>query len=104
MALSRTRTAAAAVPVGLVLALFLTRKTWLGRIASISAPAMMGLAFLVVPSLHTGCCAARAPSRSLLSGQTTSWQYVLDEEVSLQPPLGHGLGNKRVLLRRGEGE
>ena len=106
VALSRTRTAAAAVAVGLVLALFLTRKTWLGRIASISAPAMMGLAFLVVPSLHNWLLRGQGTKQiSSLSGRTTSWQYVLDEEVSLQTALiGHGLGNKRVLLRRGEGD
>ncbi|MEU4396660.1 O-antigen ligase family protein [Kribbella sp. NPDC023855] len=106
VALSRTRTAAAAVAVGLVLALFLTRKTWLGRIASISAPALMGLAFLVVPSLHTWLLRGQGTKQiSSLSGRTTSWQYVLDEEVSLQTAIiGHGLGNKRVLLRRGEGD
>ncbi|NEA33675.1 O-antigen ligase family protein [Streptomyces sp. SID13031] len=106
VAASRTRTAAAAVAVGLVLALLLTRKTWLSRIASISVPALMGLAFLVIPSLHTWLLRGQGTKQiSSLSGRTTSWQYVLDEEVSLQTAIiGHGLGNKRVLLRRGEGD
>ena len=34
-----------------------------------------------------------------LSGRTTSWQAVVDEKVSTQTAIiGHGLGNKRVLL------
>jgi len=42
---------------------------------------------------------------SSLSGRTTSWQAVLDEKVSTQTAIiGHGLGNKRVLLTRGEGD
>lgn len=103
---SRTRTAAAAVAVGLVLALMLTRKTWFGRIMSVSVPALMGLAFLVIPSLHMWLLRGQGTKQiSSLSGRTTSWQYVLDEDVSLQTAIiGHGLGNKRVLLRRGEGD
>ncbi|TCN42815.1 O-antigen ligase [Kribbella orskensis] len=106
VALSRTRTAAAAVAFGLVLALLLTRKTWWGRIASISVPGLMGLAFLMIPSLHTWLLRGQGAKQiSSLSGRTTSWQYVLDEQVSLQTAIiGHGLGNKRVLLRRGEGD
>ncbi|MDX6258730.1 MAG: hypothetical protein QOH84_418 [Kribbellaceae bacterium] len=106
VAASRTRTAAAAIAVGLVLALLLTRKTWFARIASISVPALMGLAFLVIPTLHTWLLRGQGTKQiSSLSGRTTSWHYVLDEEVSLQTAIiGHGLGNKRVLLRRGEGD
>lgn len=106
VAASRTRTAAAAVAVGLVLALLLTRKTWFSRIASISVPALIGAAFMVIPSLHEWALRGQGTKQiSSLSGRTTSWQYVLDEEVSLQTAIiGHGLGNKRVLLRRGEGD
>ncbi|WP_328322357.1 hypothetical protein OHA70_26900 [Kribbella sp. NBC_00382] len=106
VAASRTRTAAAAIAVGLVLALFLTRKTWFARIASISVPALMGLAFLVVPTLHNWLLRGQGTKQiSSLSGRTTSWHYVIDEDVSLQTAIiGHGLGNKRVLLRRGEGD
>ncbi|MDX6282172.1 MAG: hypothetical protein QOH03_3243 [Kribbellaceae bacterium] len=106
VAASRTRTAAAAVAVGLVVALFLTRKTWFARIASISVPALMGLAFLVIPTLHNWLLRGQGTKQiSSLSGRTTSWHYVLDEDVSLQTAIiGHGLGNKRVLLRRGEGD
>jgi hypothetical protein len=106
VAASRTRTAAAAIAVGLVLALLLTRKTWFSRIASISVPALMGLAFLIIPSLHNWLLRGQGTKQiSSLSGRTTSWHYVLDEDVSLQTAIiGHGLGNKRVLLRRGEGD
>ena len=106
VALSRTRTAAAAVGFGLVLALLLTRKTWVGRVATFAVPALVGLVFLSVPSLHTWLLRGQGAAQiSSLSGRTTSWQYVLDEDVSLQTAIiGHGLGNKRVLLTRGEGD
>ncbi|MEI8409355.1 MULTISPECIES: O-antigen ligase family protein [unclassified Kribbella] len=106
VAASRTRTSAAAVAFGLVLALILTRKTWLGRIVSLGVPALVGLAFLTIGSLHTWLLRGQGTRQiSSLSGRTTSWQAVLDEKVSLQTAIiGHGLGNKRVLLRRGEGD
>jgi hypothetical protein len=105
VALSRTRTAAAAVAFGLVLALFLTRKTWFGRLLTLFVPGVVGLLFLSIPSLHTWLLRGQSTKQiSSLSGRTTSWQYVVDEHVSLQTAIiGHGLGNKRVLLTRGEG-
>jgi hypothetical protein len=59
-----------------------------------------------VPTLHTWLLRGQGTAQiSSLSGRTTSWHYVLDEEVSLQTAIiGHGLGNKRVLLTRGEGD
>lgn len=106
VALSRTRTAAAAIAFGLFLALLLTRKTWFGRIAALTVPGAVGLAFLLVPTLHTWLLRGQGTRQiSSLSGRTTSWQAVLEEEVSVQTAIiGHGLGNKRVLLRRGEGD
>ncbi|ADB31815.1 hypothetical protein Kfla_2750 [Kribbella flavida DSM 17836] len=106
VALSRTRTAAAAIAFGLILALLLTRKTWVGRLLTFGVPAVVGLVFLAVPSLHAWLLRGQGAKQiSSLSGRTTSWQAVLDEEVSLQTAIiGHGLGNKRVLLRRGEGD
>ncbi|GAA1511836.1 hypothetical protein [Kribbella lupini] len=106
VALSRTRTAAAAIAFGLFLALLLTRKTWFGRIAALAVPGIVGIGFLLIPTLHTWLLRGQGTQQiSSLSGRTTSWQYVLDEEVSLQTAIiGHGLGNKRVLLRRGEGD
>jgi hypothetical protein len=105
VALSRTRTAAAAVAFGLVLALFLTRKTWFGRLLTLFVPGLVGLIFLSIPSLYTWLLRGQSTKMiSSLSGRTTSWQYVVDEQVSLQTAIiGHGLGNKRVLLTRGEG-
>jgi O-antigen ligase len=106
IAASRTRTSAAAVAFGLVIALIITRKTWVGRFASLAVPAMVGLAFLTIGSLHTWLLRGQGTQQiSSLSGRTTSWQAVLDEKVSVQTAIiGHGLGNKRVLLRRGEGD
>jgi hypothetical protein len=106
IAASRTRTSAAAVAFGLVVALIVTRKTWVGRIASLVVPALVGLAFLTIGSLHTWLLRGQGTQQiSSLSGRTTSWQAVLDEKVSIQTAIiGHGLGNKRVLLTRGEGD
>ncbi|MEU4197383.1 hypothetical protein AB0E69_36180 [Kribbella sp. NPDC026611] len=106
IAASRTRTSAAAVAGGLFLALLLTRKTWFGRFCSLLLPALLGLAFLTIGSLHAWLLRGQGTQQiSSLSGRTTSWQAVLDEKVSIQTAIiGHGLGNKRVLLRRGEGD
>jgi O-antigen ligase len=106
VALSRTRTAAAAVAFGLVLALFLTRKTWWGRLTTMLVPGLVGLVFLAVPTLHVWLLRGQGTKQlSSLSGRTTSWRYILAEKVSLQTKIiGHGLGDKRVLLRRGEGD
>lgn len=106
IAASRTRTSAAAVAFGLVVALIITRKTWGGRIACLLVPGLLGIAFLTIGSLHTWLLRGQGTQQiTSLSGRTTSWQAVLDEKVSTQTAIiGHGLGNKRVLLRRGEGD
>ncbi|MFK4085976.1 O-antigen ligase family protein [Kribbella sp. NPDC020789] len=106
VAASRTRTSAAAIAFGLVLALLLTRKSWFGRLATLGVPALLGIAFLTIGSLHNWLLRGQGTRQiSSLSGRTTSWQAVLDEKVSIQTAiLGHGLGNKRILLRRGEGD
>ena len=69
-------------------------------------PGLLGIAFLTIGSLHTWLLGGQGTQQiSSLSGRTTSWQAVLDEKVSIQTAIiGHGLGNKRVLLRRGEGD
>ncbi|HWD82061.1 MAG TPA: hypothetical protein VG497_24355 [Kribbella sp.] len=106
IAASRTRTSAAAVAFGLVIALIVTRRTWLGRIACLAVPAMLGLAFMTIGSLHTWLLRGQGTRQiTSLSGRTTSWHAVVDEKVSTQTAIiGHGLGNKRVLLTRGEGD
>jgi len=106
IAASRTRTSAAAVAFGLVIALIITRRTWTGRFVSLAVPGLLGLAFLTIGSLHDWLLRGQSTRQiSSLSGRTTSWQAVLDEKVSTQTAIiGHGLGNKRVLLTRGEGD
>jgi hypothetical protein len=104
--LSRTRTAAAAMLVGLVAAFFVTRQSPKGR----QALCVLLLAVLVALPLS-------APVRSWvvreqtvseltsLTGRTTAWSYVLEQESSIRTVLlGHGLGNKGIVLRRGEGD
>jgi hypothetical protein len=40
-----------------------------------------------------------------LTGRTLAWSAVLEQQTSVRTTmLGHGLGNKGVLLRRGEGD
>lgn len=106
VALSRTRTAAAALVAGLALALLLTRKTWAGRLATLGLPAAVAAAFLTVPALHGWLLRGQSPERlATLSGRTRTWNHILAEEVTAKTALiGHGLGNKAVLLRRGEGD
>ncbi|MFF0271242.1 O-antigen ligase family protein [Kribbella sp. NPDC004536] len=106
IAASRTRTSAAAVAFGLVIALIITRKTWLGRFACLAVPGLLGLAFLTIGSLHTWLLRGQGTRQiTSLSGRTTSWHAVVDEKVSTQTAIiGHGLGNKRILLTRGEGD
>lgn len=104
--LSRTRTALLAMVIGLLVAFCSTAGSKYGR---------RGLAVLA------GCAAALLPvwgaiaewvtrgqsaeSISSLSGRTAVWDFIVHAELDAKTFLfGHGLGEKRVLLRRGEGD
>ncbi len=103
--LSWTRTAAAAMLVGLLGAFFATRRTRPGRRAF---TALLLVVLMVLAARPVWSWATRGQSSVELSsftGRTLAWSAVFDQESSLRTvTLGHGLGNKRILLRRGEGD
>jgi O-antigen ligase len=106
IALSRTRTAAAALLFALVVAFLVTHASRQGR------RALLVLTLLIVAAApfqaSVQAWALRQQSAEQLSsftGRTRAWTYVLEQRTSFRTDLlGHGLGNKRVLLRRGEGD
>jgi O-antigen ligase len=104
--LSRTRTAAAALLIGLFVAFCLTRKHRLGRRAlrTILVLVLLGIP-LLTPIRSWAIRDQDAQQVSSFTGRTHAWSAVLDQQSSWRTvTLGHGLGNKRILLRRGEGD
>jgi O-antigen ligase len=104
--LSRTRTAAAGLLVGLLVAFGITRRHRLGRRG---LAALLLLLLLAIPLfIPLRSWAVREQDSELLSsftGRTLAWSAVLEQQSSWRTVLlGHGLGNKGVLLRRGEGD
>jgi hypothetical protein len=104
--LSRTRTAAVALLVGLFAAFLLTRRHRLGRRGLRTLLLLVLLAVpLLVPLRSWAIREQDAERLASLTGRTLAWSAVLEQEASWRTVLlGHGLGNKGVLLRRGEGD
>jgi O-antigen ligase len=104
--LSRTRTAAAALLIGLFAAFCLTRKHRLGRRALRTILVLVLLAIpLFTPIRSWATRDQDAKEVSSFTGRTLAWSAVLDQQSSWRTvTLGHGLGNKSILLRRGEGD
>ncbi|WFR84918.1 O-antigen ligase family protein [Arthrobacter sp. Y-9] len=104
--LSRTRTAPLAALTGLLLAaLALRRHQGARRIAAVFLTACVAAA----PFLGTiSTWALRGQDTSQLerlSGRTLVWDFILSQPMTdLTRWFGHGLGEKRILLRRGEGD
>lgn len=104
--LSRTRTAPLAALTGLLLAaLALRRHQGARRIAAVFLAACVAAA----PFLGTiSTWALRGQDTSQLerlSGRTLVWDFILSQPLTdLTRWFGHGLGEKRILLRRGEGD
>lgn len=103
---SRTRTAALALLVGLIIAALVTLRSRGGRHIAI------GLAICAVPLLAVAPAvvdwALRGQSTQRfqsLSGRTLAWNNVLSADL---PPgvaaLGHGLGTTKILVTRGQGD
>ncbi|MGV0110189.1 O-antigen ligase family protein [Arthrobacter sp. CP30] len=104
--LSRTRTAALGLVAGLLVAFLLTAGHRLGRRGLV---ALLAAAALCVPFLSpVTAWVIRGQEPELigrLSGRTAVWEYILSRDLDLRVfLLGHGLGEKRVSLRRGEGD
>jgi O-antigen ligase len=104
--LSRTRTAAVALLVALVVAFSLTRKYRLGRRALRTILLLMLLAIPLLAPIRSWVVRDQdARELSSFTGRTLAWSAVVEQQSSWRTVvLGHGLGNKEVLLRRGEGD
>jgi hypothetical protein len=104
--LSRTRTAAAALLVGLLVAFGITRKHRLGRRGLATLGVVVLLAVPLFVPLRSWAVREQDSQRlASLTGRTLAWSAVLEQQTSVRTTmLGHGLGNKGVLLRRGEGD
>jgi O-Antigen ligase len=104
--LSRTRTAAVALLVALLAAFCLTRKHQLGRRALRTILVLILLAVPLSTSIQSWAVREQdAEEVSSFSGRTLAWSAVINQQSSWRTiTLGHGLGNKRILLRRGEGD
>jgi hypothetical protein len=103
--LSWTRTAAAAMLVSLLLAFFATRKTQPGRRAFAVFLILLVMALAARPVWSWATRGQSSVELSSFTGRTLAWSAVFDQESSLRTvAIGHGLGNKRILLRRGEGD
>jgi O-antigen ligase len=104
--LSRTRTAATALLIALFAAFCLTRRYRLGRRALRTILLLVLLAIpLLVPIRSWALRGQDTDEFSSFTGRTRAWSAVIEQQSSLSSVMfGHGLGNKRVLLRRGEGD
>jgi len=104
--LSRTRTAAIALLVALFAAFCLTRKYRLGRRALRTILLLVLLAIpLLVPIRSWVLRGQDSDQFSSFTGRTRAWSGVIEQQSSLSSiMLGNGLGNKAVLVRRGEGD
>lgn len=104
--LSRTRTAAVALVMALFAAFCLTRKYRRGRRALLTILLLVLFAIPLATPVQSWLARGQT-GRELTSftGRTGAWSAVIDQEASLRTViLGHGLGNKGVVLRRGEGD
>jgi O-Antigen ligase len=104
--LSRTRTAAAGLLVGLLVAFGITRKHRLGRRGLATLLVLVLLAVPLFAPIRSWAVREQDSQRlSSFTGRTLAWSAVLEQQSSWRTVLlGHGLGNKGVLLRRGEGD
>ena len=104
--LSRTRTAAAGLFVGLIVAFCLTRRYRLGRRAFRTLLFLLLLAIPLLAPIQAWVVRGQdAEQLSSFTGRTHAWSAVVEQQASWRTVvLGHGLGNKAILLRRGEGD
>jgi O-antigen ligase len=104
--LSRTRTAAMAMIIGLLAAFFMARQSRRGRRALRVLVLLIILAIPLLTPVRSWVVRDQTSTElTTLTGRTTAWSFVIEQEASIRTVmLGHGLGNKRVLLRRGEGD
>ena len=106
LVLSRTRTPAVALAVGLVVAFIATRRSSIGRRGLWTAAAATIAALAFAPVIVGWLTRAQSVEQiTALSGRTTVWEFIAASETTASEFWwGRGLGQKRVLLRRGEGD
>jgi O-antigen ligase len=104
--LSRTRTAAVALLAGLIVAFCLTRRHRLGRRALRTILLLVLLAIPLLAPIQAWVVRGQGTEQlSSFTGRTHAWSAVVEQQASWRTVvLGHGLGNKAILLRRGEGD
>lgn len=106
IALSRTRTSALALVIALVVAFAVAWGTSLGRRGLATGLLLAVGAIPMLPGITSWLTRAQSAEQlASLSGRATVWEHVAEAELTTSEVLwGHGLGEKRVRLRRGEGD
>lgn len=103
---SHTRTAAVALVLGLLVAFGTALRSPAGRRGLRLAAAGLALALPFLPGIIDWVVRGQDTEQlQKLSGRTAAWEFILSRPYD--PQLfwfGHGLGDKRILLRRGQGD
>jgi hypothetical protein len=104
--LSRTRTAAVALLIALFAAFSLTRRSRRGRRALLTIVLLVLVTVPLATPIQSWLRRDQDTQQlSTFTGRTAAWAAVMEQQSSWRTlTLGHGLGNKAVLLRRGEGD
>jgi len=102
--LSRTRTAAAAALLGLLLAAFATYRSDAWRRQRNVLLGIAGAALALLPVVISWALRNQSDSQvTSLSGRTVAWDYIVHLKVDRVTWLfGHGLGQSEVFIRRGD--
>jgi len=103
---SHTRTAALALVLGLLIAFGTTLASPAGRRGLGLVAAALALALPFLPRISDWILRGQDSQQfQNLSGRTAAWDFILSQPYDPQLFwLGHGLGEKKVLLRRGQGD
>lgn len=103
---SHTRTAALALLLGLLVAFGVTLASPGGRRGMGLVGGSLCLALPFLPGIIEWALRDQDSQQiQKLSGRTTVWEFILSQPYDPQVFwLGHGIGNKKILLRRGEGD
>ncbi|XAS65018.1 O-antigen ligase family protein [Micrococcaceae bacterium Sec5.8] len=103
---SHTRTAALALVLGLLVAFGAAMKSPAGRRGLALVGGSLALALPFLPGIIDWAMRGQDSEQlQKLSGRTAAWDFILSRPYD--PQLfwfGHGLGDKRILLRRGQGD
>ncbi|MET1086634.1 MAG: O-antigen ligase family protein [Arthrobacter sp.] len=103
---SHTRTAALALSLGLLVAFGTTLRSPAGRRGLGFVAGAVALALPFLPTIIDWAIRGQDSEQlQKLSGRTAAWDFILGRPYDPQLFwLGHGLGEKRILLRRGQGD